>query len=255
MTAGGVAGGDQPTDDSAAIAVWSAWTWHFEGDWQSEYEDPPDEDDWHSLLVDSDRAKWRKIAAGALAAVGRVRADDEASSVLQLLIDHGVSEKQAFELVEPIRRWFDAMSPDLAEAFLPSLYSALAALPGVRADTPARPYRLSPADIAAVTADVDALCIGHDEPGMCDCGAAAARDLIHELNSALAAAVAAAAEARAVTDRADLLHQVIHGTCPVCFAPEASTNEADRWESLDGYLDNAPTDDEQYALDHEDGEL
>lgn len=47
--------------------------------------------------------------------------NERASSVLQLLIDHGVSARKAYDLVGPLVDWFDGMGPDLADAMLPLL--------------------------------------------------------------------------------------------------------------------------------------
>lgn len=48
---------------------------------------------------------------------------ERACSVLQMLIDEGVNEQQAAQLVSPIIDWFDGVSMGLAEAMLPTLYA------------------------------------------------------------------------------------------------------------------------------------
>ena len=51
-----------------------------------------------------------------------------ASSVLDLLIsDLGISERRAWNMIEPIVEWFDGLEPGLARAMLPTLVAALSA--------------------------------------------------------------------------------------------------------------------------------
>lgn len=46
-------------------------------------------------------------------------------SVLALLLDNGVDRRTANRLVAPIITWFDQISPDLAEAIMPTLHDEI----------------------------------------------------------------------------------------------------------------------------------